>query len=88
MSKNELTAQYNAVVAQNQSLQQEILQYRKILGEIKDIAEVSTMPPCLEVYDCTECDNCKDSLTSYGELCMQYGLHKILQKCEAGQNGQ
>lgn len=38
MSNNELIAQYNAVVAQNQSLQQEIIHYRKFLGEIKEIA--------------------------------------------------
>lgn len=87
MNKNELTAQYNAVVAQNQSLQQEIIQYRKIIKEVKDIAEVSTRSPCINVFDCSECANCKDELTSYGELCMQYGLYKILQKCEAVQNG-
>lgn len=87
MSKDKLTTQYNAVVAQNQSLQQEILHYRRILGEIKEIAEVSTMPPCLSVHDCAECANCKDNLTSYGEICMQYGLYKILQKCEVLQNG-
>lgn len=39
MSKNELTAQYNAVVAQNQSLQQEIGHYRRIIKEIKNIAQ-------------------------------------------------
>lgn len=82
MSKDKLTTQYNAVVAQNQSLQQEILHYRRILGEIKEIAQVSNMPPCLDVVDCSECANCHDALTSYGELCMQYGLYKILQKCE------
>lgn len=39
MSKNELTAQYNAVVAQNQSLQQEIGHYRRIIAEIKEVAQ-------------------------------------------------
>ena len=83
-----LNTQYNAVVEQNKSLQQEIIYYRKLLTQIKEIAEVSNKPPCLNVYDCSECANCSDDLTSYGELCMQYGLYKILQKCEAVQNGQ
>lgn len=38
MSKDKLTTQYNAVVAQNQSLQQEIFHYRRIIKEIKEIA--------------------------------------------------
>lgn len=74
--------QYNAVIKQNQSLQREIIYYRKLLTQIKEIAQVSNKPPCLNVYDCSECANCRDALTSYGELCMQYGLYKILQKCE------
>lgn len=82
MSNNELTVQYNAVVAQNQSLQQEIIYYRELLGEIKEIADNSTIAPCLEVCDCSECANCKDKCSHYGESCMQYGLYKILQKCE------
>lgn len=56
--------------------------YKQALEEIKEIAEVSNMLPCLKVYDYSECANCRDALTSYGELCMQYGLYKILQKCE------
>lgn len=39
MSKDELTAQYNAVVAQNQSLQQEINHYRRIIKEIEGVAK-------------------------------------------------
>lgn len=87
MSKDKLTTQYNAVVVQNQSLQQEIMQYRKIIGEVKEIAEDSTNAPCLDVVDCSECANCNDECTDYGESCMQYGLYKILQKCEVLING-
>lgn len=74
--------QYNAVIKQNQSLQQEIFYYRRILAEIREVADVSRVPPCLEVFDCTECTNCHDKCTDNGATCMQYGLYKILQKCE------
>ncbi len=77
-----LNAQYNAVVEQNKGLQEEIIHYRRILGEIKEIAEVSNNAPCLEVDDCTECVDCDDPCTDNGATCMQYGLYKILQKCE------
>lgn len=39
MNSNELTVQYNAVVAQNQSLQQEINHYRRIIKEIENVAQ-------------------------------------------------
>lgn len=73
MSKNELTAQYNAVVAQNQSLQQEIGQYRRIIKKIKEIEYVALRLRTKRDYHSPDEVNAD--------------IDAILNKCEVLQNG-
>lgn len=46
-----------------------------LVSRIRVIAQLSDMPPCLEV-DC-DCKNCYDEVTQKGTRCMEYGLNNI-----------